>query len=109
MCVDYAAAHESDVWPPLRLAHVGGAPLPDEVRADLERTFACAVHEEALYRHPDVQEAAVAGLPDAALGGEVAAFVVLRPGRRPTPTPCGPSPRRIVHLGRFRRAPRERS
>jgi len=197
MCVGLiAAARESADRPPLRLAHVGGAPLPDEVRAEFERTFACAVHEgyglteltgmaaaqpvgvprvagtvgvavggemrlvaadgsvcrpgelgevrfrggtvvsgywrdeaataaafdaggwlrtgdlgrtdadgnltlvdrikdviirggynvypreveEALHRHPDVREASVVGLPDAALGEEVAAFVVLEPG-----------------------------
>jgi long-chain acyl-CoA synthetase len=36
--------------------------------------------EEALYAHPDVLEAAVVGVPDDALGEEVAALVVLRPG-----------------------------
>jgi long-chain acyl-CoA synthetase len=39
--------------------------------------------EEALHRHPDVREACVAGVPDAALGEEVAAFVVLQSGVRP--------------------------
>jgi long-chain acyl-CoA synthetase len=36
--------------------------------------------EEALYAHPDVLEAAVVGVPDEALGEEVGALVVLRPG-----------------------------
>nr|WSW66282.1 long-chain fatty acid--CoA ligase [Streptomyces sp. NBC_00995] len=36
--------------------------------------------EEVLYRHPDVVEAAVVGVPDPALGEEVAAAVVLRTG-----------------------------
>ncbi|TLP93665.1 long-chain fatty acid--CoA ligase [Nesterenkonia salmonea] len=36
--------------------------------------------EEVLYTHPDVQEAAVAGVPDERLGEEVAAVVALRPG-----------------------------
>ena len=36
--------------------------------------------ESVLLAHPDVAEAAVVGTPDAALGEEVAAFVVLRPG-----------------------------
>jgi long-chain acyl-CoA synthetase len=36
--------------------------------------------EEALYAHPAVLEAAVVGVPDAALGEEVAALVVRRPG-----------------------------
>jgi long-chain acyl-CoA synthetase len=36
--------------------------------------------EEVLYAHPDVLEAAVVGVPDARLGEEVAAAVVLRPG-----------------------------
>ncbi len=41
--------------------------------------------EEALYAHPDVLEAAVVGVPDEALGEEVAAIVVARPGASPTP------------------------
>jgi long-chain acyl-CoA synthetase len=36
--------------------------------------------EEVLYEHPSVLEAAVIGLPDAALGEEVGAAVVRRPG-----------------------------
>jgi long-chain acyl-CoA synthetase len=36
--------------------------------------------EEVLYAHPAVSEAAVVGVPDDALGEEVAAAVVLRPG-----------------------------
>jgi long-chain acyl-CoA synthetase len=36
--------------------------------------------EEALYAHPGVLEAAVVGIPDPALGEEVAALVVPRPG-----------------------------
>ncbi|MEU1492943.1 long-chain fatty acid--CoA ligase [Streptomyces sp. NPDC005776] len=36
--------------------------------------------EEVLYRHPDVEEAAVVGVPDPDLGEEVAAAVVLRTG-----------------------------
>lgn len=36
--------------------------------------------EEVLYAHPDVQEAAVAGVPDERLGEEVAAVVALREG-----------------------------
>jgi long-chain acyl-CoA synthetase len=43
---------------------------------------ACAHVEQALLRHPDVLEAAVVGLPDADLGEEVAAVVVLRRGAR---------------------------
>jgi long-chain acyl-CoA synthetase len=41
--------------------------------------------EEALYAHPDVLEAAVVGVPDEALGEEVAAIVVARPGATPSP------------------------
>jgi acyl-CoA synthetase (AMP-forming)/AMP-acid ligase II len=36
--------------------------------------------EEVLYRHPDVLEAAVVGVPDERLGQEVKAFIVPRPG-----------------------------
>jgi long-chain acyl-CoA synthetase len=41
--------------------------------------------EEVLYEHPSVAEAAVVGVPDAALGEEVGAAVVLRPGQTATP------------------------
>ena len=40
--------------------------------------------EEVLYEHPDVAEAAVVGVPDATLGEEVGAAVVLRPGATAT-------------------------
>ena len=36
--------------------------------------------ENALLRHPDVQQAAVIGIPDARLGEVGMAFVVIRPG-----------------------------
>ena len=38
--------------------------------------------EAALLTHPSVAEAAVVGTPDAVLGEEIAAFVILRPGAR---------------------------
>ncbi|MET8968549.1 long-chain-fatty-acid--CoA ligase [Streptomyces hydrogenans] len=41
--------------------------------------------EEVLYEHPAVAEAAVIGLPDDALGEEIAAAVALRPGAEATP------------------------
>jgi long-chain acyl-CoA synthetase len=41
--------------------------------------------EEVLYEHPAVQEAAVVGVPDEALGEEVAAAVVLRKGEQLDP------------------------
>jgi acyl-CoA synthetase (AMP-forming)/AMP-acid ligase II len=41
--------------------------------------------EQCLESHPDVQEAAVVGVPHAELGQEVKAIVVPRPGRRPDP------------------------
>ena len=41
--------------------------------------------EARLLDHPDVAEAGVAAVPDADLGHAVAAFVVPRPGRSPTP------------------------
>ncbi|WP_405700154.1 long-chain-fatty-acid--CoA ligase [Streptomyces sp. NBC_00069] len=40
--------------------------------------------EEVLYAHPAVAEVAVVGVPDAVLGEEVAAVVVLRPGAHTT-------------------------
>jgi long-chain acyl-CoA synthetase len=40
--------------------------------------------EEVLYAHPKVAEAAVIGMPDALMGEEVLAFVVLRSGERAT-------------------------
>jgi long-chain acyl-CoA synthetase len=41
--------------------------------------------EEVLYEHPAVAEAAVVGVPHAALGEEVAAAVALKPGATATP------------------------
>jgi long-chain acyl-CoA synthetase len=41
--------------------------------------------EELLYEHPAVAEAAVLGFPDAALGEEIGAAVVLKPGATVTP------------------------
>jgi fatty-acyl-CoA synthase len=40
--------------------------------------------EEYLYRHPKVLEAQVFGVPDAKLGEEVCAWIVLKPGTRAT-------------------------
>ncbi len=46
MCVALtAAARETDARPPLRLAHIGGAPLPEGVRVEFEHAFACPIHE----------------------------------------------------------------
>jgi long-chain acyl-CoA synthetase len=41
--------------------------------------------EEVLYRHPDIVEAAVIGLPDEHFGEEVGAAIVLRSGAAPEP------------------------
>jgi fatty-acyl-CoA synthase len=38
--------------------------------------------EELLVSHPDIAQAQVFGLPDARLGEEVAAWIILRPGAR---------------------------
>lgn len=40
--------------------------------------------EEVLYRHPAVVEVGVVGMPDASLGEEVRAYVVLQPGAQAT-------------------------
>jgi long-chain acyl-CoA synthetase len=40
--------------------------------------------EEVLYGHPSVLETAVVGIPDAKMGEEVRAYVVLRPGEKAT-------------------------
>ena len=40
----------------------------------------CSEVEAAIYRHPDIAEAAVFSLPDERLGEEVAAAIVLQPG-----------------------------
>jgi long-chain acyl-CoA synthetase len=40
--------------------------------------------EEVLYGHPAVLETAVVGIPDATMGEEVRAYVVLRPGEKAT-------------------------
>jgi long-chain acyl-CoA synthetase len=45
--------------------------------------------EEVLYRHPQVSEAAVVGLPDPVWGEEVAAFIVSKPGPKPDDRPDG--------------------
>ena len=46
MCVALCqAARETDMRPPLRIAHVGGAAMPVGVIADVERTFGAPVHE----------------------------------------------------------------
>ena len=41
--------------------------------------------EEVLFAHPAVAEAAVIGKPDARIGEEIAAIVVLKPGATLTP------------------------
>ncbi len=45
--------------------------------------------EEVLYRHPDITEAAVVGVPDDYYGEEVGAVVTLRPGAVPDPEALG--------------------
>jgi long-chain acyl-CoA synthetase len=45
----------------------------------------CAEVEAALFRHPDVAEACVFGVPDERLGEEVGAAVHLQPGRSSSP------------------------
>ena len=46
MCIALCeAAKVADALPPLRIAHVGGAPVPVEVTRAFERTFGAAVYE----------------------------------------------------------------
>jgi long-chain acyl-CoA synthetase len=46
MCITLCeAARTTDARPPLRVAHVGGAPVPLEVARAFERTFGCDVRE----------------------------------------------------------------
>jgi long-chain acyl-CoA synthetase len=46
MCIALReAARDAAVLPPLRIAHIGGAPVPVEVARDFEETFGAAVHE----------------------------------------------------------------
>ena len=46
MCIALRqAAMDADALPPLRIAHVGGAPVPVEVARAFEETFGAAVHE----------------------------------------------------------------
>ena len=40
--------------------------------------------EEFLYRHPDVQDVQVVGLPDQKYGEELCAWIIAKPGRAPT-------------------------
>lgn len=56
--------------------------------------------EERLYKHPDVLEAAVVGLPDPIWGEEVAAFIV--PKRGPSPAPETILAYCREHLARFK-------
>jgi acyl-CoA synthetase (AMP-forming)/AMP-acid ligase II len=46
--------------------------------------IACLEVEAAIYKHPDVLEASVFGVPDERLGEEMAAVVALKSGRKPT-------------------------
>ena len=50
--------------------------------------------ENALLRHPDIQQAAVIGIPDDRLGEVGMAFVVARPGSRRSPGPTSSTGRR---------------
>ncbi len=46
MCISLCqAARGAGELPPIRIAHVGGAPVPVEVARDFERTFGCEVYE----------------------------------------------------------------
>ena len=46
MCITLCeAARHADAVPPVRVAHVGGAPVPGEVARDFERTFGGTVRE----------------------------------------------------------------
>jgi long-chain acyl-CoA synthetase len=46
MCIALCeAARSVEELPPVRIAHVGGAPVPPEVARDVERTFGCEVFE----------------------------------------------------------------
>jgi len=46
MCIALCqAARTTDALPPIRIAHVGGAPVPAEVARDFERTFSVPIKE----------------------------------------------------------------
>ena len=74
MCVALCgAARSADRLPPLRIAHVGGAPLPVEVTRDFEATFGADVYEgyglteisgiATTYRQGQPRKAGSVGLP----------------------------------------------
>ena len=75
--------HPASPSPVLRCPREHGDGVHDLTNGGGENVYPAEV-EDALYKHPDVAEAAVIGVPDARWGETVCAIVVAKPGTSPT-------------------------